>query len=330
MDNTTVSVYARIQDPLRFVTEFGMSLAKSQMFGCSNPEQGHVMAMACLTEGISPVEVAKKYHIIQGRLSMRSDAMLAKFREIGGKHRVIQRDSQAAEIELTIDGQTQTFRFTFEEAKQEKFVYGKDGKTLKDNWATPRGQMQMLWARVASDGVRCMAPEVNAGTYTPEEVKDFTDSNGSGNVGGGVNGSGAGFLRAGSVQFPSTINTSGQPEGEAAVIDAEYRVVPDAAAPLESVTQASTAASPPAGKESQNFVDPSGYAEVTAGEGYCTAEQSAAIRNLYVELVVPYEVQEGILRKRNVQSLRNLTVQQAAEIIAGLEAKRKASQAPKS
>lgn len=318
MENTTVSVYARITDPLKFVTEFGMSLAKSQMFGCSNPEQGHVMAMACLTEGISPVEVAKKYHIIQGRLSMRSDAMLAKFRELGGKHRIVERTADAAEIELTLDGQSQKFRFTFEEAKQEKFVYGKDGKTLKDNWATPRGRMQMLWARVASDGVRCMAPEVNAGTYTPEEVRDFTDGNGVGASNG--NGNGASVLPAGPAQFPSSINTSGQPEGEASeIVDAEFQVKPDAAVTPGPVAQSSTSsASPPAGKA----VPESHFADVTKGEGYCTAEQSEAIRNLYVELVVPYEVQEGILKKRGVQSLRNLTTQQAAEIIAALEAKR--------
>ena len=323
MENTTVSVYARIQDPLKFVQEFGLSLAKSQMFGCSNPEQGHVMAMACLCEGISPVEVSKKYHIIQGRLSMRSDAMLAKFRELGGKHRVIERTSEAAEIELTIDGQTQRFRFTFEEAKQEKFPFGKDGKTLKDNWATPRGQMQMLWARVASDGVRCMAPEVNAGTYTPEEVKDFSDDRGGGKGGNAAGSVATGPLPVGPQQFPTSINTSGQPEGEAEVIDAEFRVVPDAAVPLESVAQASAAASPPAGKDDRNFTEPSGHAEVMAGEGFCTASQSAAIRNLYVELVVPYEVQERILRSRNVQSLRNLTAQQADEIIAKLEETRK-------
>jgi len=319
MENTTVSVYAQIQDPLKFIQEFGMSLARSQMFGCSNPEQGQVMAMACMCEGISPIEISRKYHIIKGKLEMRADAMLAAFRGIGGKHRVIQRDSEAAEIELTIDGQTNRFRFTMEEAKRERFVYEKDGKTLKDNWATPRMQMQMLWARVASDGVRTVAPEVNAGMYTPEEVRDFPDDRVGGNGGSVASAMPIDPLSVGNQQFPVPSGVVGQPEGEGAVIDAEFQVLPDAAVPLESVAQASAAASPPAGKDDPNYIDPSGYAEVMSGEGFCTAAQSSAIRNLYVEKGVPYEAQERILRSRNVQSLRNLTTQQADEIIAKLQ-----------
>lgn len=36
----------------------------------------------------------------------------------------------------------------------------------------------MLWARITSDGVRAMAPEIVAGVYVPEEIEDF-DSNSS-------------------------------------------------------------------------------------------------------------------------------------------------------
>jgi len=33
----------------------------------------------------------------------------------------------------------------------------------------------MLWARAVSDGVRALCPEVNTGTYTPEEIADFEE-----------------------------------------------------------------------------------------------------------------------------------------------------------
>lgn len=312
--DTTVSVYARVQDPLGFCQQFGLSLAKSQMFGCSNPEQGQVMAMACLCEGISPVEVAKKYHIIQGRLTKKADAMLAEFREAGGKHKIIERTPNAAEIELTKDGETQRFRLTFEEAQQEKFPFGKDGKTLKDNWATPRGRMQMLWARVASDGVRCMAPEVNAGTYTPEEMRDV--------FGDGVNGSGGGFA---GVNGSNSVNGTGstvaqnQPEGEAQVIDAEYEVVPTSEQSHPVTSQVVQQASPPAGEEPLQ-VEVIGE-EVTNGDGFATREQLQRIKDLIVELRMPYEVQEQAKAKRGVNSWRNLTDQQAAEFIAVMETK---------
>lgn len=175
--STAVSVYGSVPNAMEFIEKMGMSIAKSQMFGCQNPEQGMVLAAACLTENKSPVEIARKYHIIQGNLSKKSDAMLAEFRERGGKHNIIQRDSNAAEIELTMDGNSIRFRFEWDEAQNESYVWGKadkeGNKKLKDNWATPRGRMQMLWARVVSDGVRAVCPEIVAGTYTPEEVQDF-------------------------------------------------------------------------------------------------------------------------------------------------------------
>ena len=41
--------------------------------------------------------------------------------------------------------------------------------------------MQMLWARVVSDAVRCVCPQANQGSYAPEEVEDFGDDS-RGNV----------------------------------------------------------------------------------------------------------------------------------------------------
>jgi hypothetical protein len=135
--------------------------------------------------------LAERYHIIHGRLSMRADAMLADFRtKCGGAHYVIERTPDVAEIELVMkigqQSQIQRFRLTWEEARHEPFVYvGKEASIieriqkgawkdlmLKPKYATPRSRCQMLWARVVSDGVRAMAPEVVAGYYTPEEIDD--------------------------------------------------------------------------------------------------------------------------------------------------------------
>ena len=128
--------------------------------------------MTCYSERKSPTEIARRYHIIDGRLSMKAGAMLADFRVRGGRHRIIERSPERAAIELTIDGQSQQFSFTWEEAKKEPFVYGKND-TVKTNYATPRIRMQMLWARVVSDSIEAMAPEIAYGVYTPEELSDF-------------------------------------------------------------------------------------------------------------------------------------------------------------
>lgn len=175
----TLAVYDRISDPMAAIAVLGRDIAHSQMFGCSNEEQGRVLAMTCFAKRMDPLALAERYHLIKGKLSMRADAMLAGLHERGGNHRIIQRTADAAEIEITVNGDSQRFAFTWEEAKQEPFVYGKEknGKRpLKDNWATPRSRMQMLWARVVSDGVRAMCPEVVCGSYAPEEIADMNDN----------------------------------------------------------------------------------------------------------------------------------------------------------
>ena len=43
-------------------------------------------------------------------------------------------------------------------------------------YPTPWQRKKMLWARVISDGVHTMAPEVATGIYTPEELDDTTQT----------------------------------------------------------------------------------------------------------------------------------------------------------
>lgn len=172
--STELTVYSRITDPLSFVESFGVAIAQSRMFGCANESQGKVLAMACLAENENPVSIARRYHIIENNLSMKADAMLAELRARGGKHKVITRTADEACVEISYDGQVYQERFTWEDAQQEPYVRSKDG-SLKKNWATPRARRQMLWARVISEAVRTVAPEIVAGTYTPEETMDFAD-----------------------------------------------------------------------------------------------------------------------------------------------------------
>lgn len=168
------SAYDKIGDVASFVANFGKAISDSKMFGCHNLAQGQVLAMACVSERMNPVELTRRYHLIGGNLSMKADAMLAEFRRRGGDHTLITRTPEEAEVELSIgkgrQRKVQRFKFTWQEAKAESYVYRQDGKTYKENWSTPRRRMQMLWARLISDSVRVMAPEVNAGQYTPEEL----------------------------------------------------------------------------------------------------------------------------------------------------------------
>jgi hypothetical protein len=174
--SSELAVYQNIKDPLKFVSDFGSEIARCGFYNCQNEAQGRVIALACISEGVSPMYIAKRYHIIGGNLSMRSDAMLAEFNALGGKHTINARTSDEASVTLSIDGQNYTESLSWEEAKQEPFVYERDKKTPKYNWATPRARRQMLWARVISEAVRTLRPGIVVGTYTPEEVSDFKDN----------------------------------------------------------------------------------------------------------------------------------------------------------
>jgi hypothetical protein len=173
--NNEISIYNKVSDPLIFVQQMGSAIARSRLFGCESEDQGKIFAWYCVARQRDPFEVAAKHHIIDGNLSKKADAMLAEFRERGGKHLIISYTSELACLELTNDSQTMQFSCSWEEAKAEPWPYKKDGKTIKTNWATPRAKRSMLWARAVSDGVRRMMPEINCGTYTPEEIADFTN-----------------------------------------------------------------------------------------------------------------------------------------------------------
>ena len=167
--------------------KLGSWLAKSGMFGCDRPEQGVVLALACISTGMNPIELKENYHLIDGNLSKRADAMLAALREHGGEYEIVARTSTKAEIKIVCGKAKGTFSLAWDEAQQEPFVWGKPDKQgnrkLKTNYATPRARMQMLWARVVSDGVRTCCPEAVKGSYAPEELQDLRDS---GSVPGGA------------------------------------------------------------------------------------------------------------------------------------------------
>lgn len=169
MTENGMMVYQKIDDLSTFVRGFGQAMYESRLFGCNNAQQGMVLAMAMACEGMSPIEIKRKYHLVEGELQMRSDAMLAEFRLRGGKHKILKRDSESASVELIMGDSTYVSTFTHEDAKKEPFYYNKEGQAKK-NYATPRIRMQMLWARAISDGVRAMCPEVNCGVYVPEEM----------------------------------------------------------------------------------------------------------------------------------------------------------------
>jgi hypothetical protein len=172
MENQKLALFAGITNPIEAAQQLGEAFASSGLFGCSKPQQGTVLAMQCLATGMSPFELTQTYHIIDGKLSMKADAMLGRFLSAGGK--VIWGTRTAEKV---------TGRFIYRDndlemsqSMQELIASGvaiAKGDQLKDNYR--RYPRQMLTARLISEAVRLLAPEIVSGVYTPEEIGDFAN-----------------------------------------------------------------------------------------------------------------------------------------------------------
>lgn len=142
-------------------------------------EKALSLMLLCQAEGLHPVSAMKRYHIIEGKPSMRADTMLAEYKRRGGRVRWIQRSAQVAEAhfwhpETDPDGVTITV--TYRELEEAGVTQSYDRRNQR--WITKKNYRcfprQMLSARVVSEGVRLIDPGVVAGVYTPEEVSDFS------------------------------------------------------------------------------------------------------------------------------------------------------------
>lgn len=165
----------------------GQVLAASNLFGKRNPAEGLAIVAMCQQKRISWLDFMQNFHMIQGVVSKKTDAILADLHRIGGEHTPICRTSEKAECHFKHGKAEYTSTITWQDCLAEPFVYvGKENDVLamllrgqkpqlKAKYSTPRARMQMLWARCVSDGVRVVAPECVQGIYTPEETSDFVE-----------------------------------------------------------------------------------------------------------------------------------------------------------
>ena len=165
--NAALHTYDKVANPMEAAEQLGQWICRSGMFGADRPEQGNLLALQCLVERKAPLEMAKHYHVIQGRLSLRADAMLALYRERGGKVIWKQFDANGAKAQWVYDGNDLELAYTAEDAKAAGFLPARGGS----GWA--KFPAEMMRARLISKAVRMLAPEVCTGSYTPEEIADF-------------------------------------------------------------------------------------------------------------------------------------------------------------
>ena len=144
------------------------AIAKSGLFGCKTPEQAFALMLLADAEGLHPAAAARDYHIIDGKPSLKADAMLARYMGAGGKIEWLAREPEKVSAAF-MHPSSGTLTITWDRKRAE--IAGFWGKS---NWK--KHPIQMLSARVISEGVRASFPGVVSGVYTPEEVSDFDDT----------------------------------------------------------------------------------------------------------------------------------------------------------
>lgn len=180
------------------------AIAKSGMFGVKDEAQALSLMLLCQAEGLHPVLALRRYHIIEGKPSMRADALQGEFEQTGAilwhertetecsatffreksradavgqiraKDRYAALKAGKSAAPWAVIGEMTIIR-TIEDAVEKKVAMSwKDQKwQMKHNWRqSPR---QMLHARCLSEGVRAIAPGLIAGIYTEDEVLDETE-----------------------------------------------------------------------------------------------------------------------------------------------------------
>jgi hypothetical protein len=151
--------------PVADIEKMAVAIAKSKMFGMKTADEAFALMLIAQAEGMHPAIAARDYHVIQGRPTLKADAMLARFQNAGGK---VQWDVYTdAEVTGTFShpsGGSLKLTWTFAQAS-------KIGLTGKDNWKNyPRA---MLRARCISEGIRTVYPGCVVGTYTAEELEEI-------------------------------------------------------------------------------------------------------------------------------------------------------------
>lgn len=144
------------------------ALRSSGLFnGISKTESAYALMLLCEADGLHPIEAMRRFHLINNRPAMRTDAMLAEMKRRGWKvkwHEVTARRAEATFYHATDDPEGTTFSVEFDQ-------FGHLNK--KDTWRNHPDDM--LVARLISKACRRLEPSVIVGIYSPDEAEEIAE-----------------------------------------------------------------------------------------------------------------------------------------------------------
>lgn len=152
--------------PVDQIERMAVSVARSGLFGFKTPDQAMALMLVAQAENLHPAKAIQEYHIINGKPTLKADAMLARFQAAGGRVEWIEyTDTKVVGKFSHQSGGSVTVEWTVEMGR-------KAGLLGNPTWTKyPR---QMLRSRCIAEGIRTVFPGVIVGSYSEEEGEDMT------------------------------------------------------------------------------------------------------------------------------------------------------------
>lgn len=153
--------------PYSDMEKMAKDLVDSRFFGVKSIEECMALMLIAQAEGLHPAVAVRDYHVIQGKPSLKADAMLARFQQQGGVVEWIEVTDKrvAAKFSHSRSSPTPTL-IEWDDARVIQAQLG--GNAMHKKY--PR---QMKRARVISEGVRTVYPACTNGLCVPEEIADI-------------------------------------------------------------------------------------------------------------------------------------------------------------
>ena len=153
------------QDQISSLERIAAIVAKSGMGGFKTPEQATAALLLAQAEGIPVGRVIHEYHVINGRLSLRSECMLARFQNAGGVIKYVERTDTCVSVNAAHPrGGSLSVTWTIERAR-------KAGLTNNPTWQ--KHPTAMLSARAIAEAIRAVYPACLSGIITEAEAEEL-------------------------------------------------------------------------------------------------------------------------------------------------------------
>jgi len=167
MANEVVKIEHALPAPRRSFDEImrmAETIAKSRLFGVTQVDQVVALMLMAEAEGRHVASAMQDYSVIQGKPSLKAEAMLARFQQAGGKVKwTCLTDERVSAVFSHAQCEPVEIDWDMDRAKRAQLT----------NPMWKKYPRQMLRARVISEGVRTAYPGALGGMYAPEEVIDF-------------------------------------------------------------------------------------------------------------------------------------------------------------